>query len=495
MVSVRGKRIEKATHKSISQIFSNTKGRWANKRVCKNNKLHLRHNIRLQISQLETLIHALWTYTHNFKHLSHQLIISESHSLMPALEPNDQQESISMEQLQHTAPATPPPQQQPTQNNEHNGSTTHNTILETNNNEMPSKYTATENGHHHHQRNGYEDQSYTNQHSTMSSPQTSHASYRSFSAKIEEHTNYNNHSLSHSPSHPGNFHRPYQTSPPNIDKAPSFVVRSLSESSKSTTPPSPATSPPEDKHVWSKGEIELLLDLYESYKEQLKDPRVRKTKVWDDVARIIREKLDSDVTGCQCNQKFRNLKADFQKVLDHNGRPGNFKRVCKYYDRLANILSYQAQGRGYPLPHPYPPLSVHENAIKMERHRELFFENGRQQSSPKPMLKRKLSQENIMMNGHHPSHGNHMNGHIMPPPHDMLYPMENNKRPKTQCTCDCAHEVTTLRDTVERINNYIVARAAHEEERMRRMEEMHREKLVALSRFVDIFKDFVVKMT
>lgn len=409
---------------------------------------------------------------------------------MPALDPNQEMEPVTVDQQQHT-PSTPPP----TALNEPgvNGRTTPH--HENNNNDQPSKYTGTENtNHHQQQRNGGFEDHHPAYISAMSSSQTSHTAYRTFSNKIEEHTNYNNNVVSsHSPS---NFHRPYQTSPPNIDKAPSFVVRSLSESSKSTTPPSPATSPPEDKHVWSKSEIELLLDLYESYKDQLKDPRVRKTKVWDDVARIIREKLDSDVTGCQCNQKFRNLKADFQKVLDHNGRPGNFKRVCKYYDRLANILSYQAQGRGYPLPHPYPPLSVHENAIKMERHRELFYENNRQQSSPKPMLKRKLSQENIMMNGGGGGghHGGHMNGHAMPP-HDMLYPMENNKRPKTQCTCDCSHEVTTLRDTVERINNYIVARAAHEEERMRRMEEMHREKLVALSRFVDIFKDFVMKMT
>ena len=321
--------------------------------------------------------------------------------------------------------------------------------------------------------------------STLSGTHTSHTPYRTF-ANSDDPSKYN--SVSNSPRANGghDFHRPYQTSPPSIDKAPSFVVRSLSESSKSTTPPSPASSPPDDKHVWTKSEIELLLDLYEGYKDQLKDPRVRKTKVWDDVARIIREKLESDVTGCQCNQKFRNLKADFQKVLDHNGRPGNFKRVCKYYDRLASILSYQAQGnRGFP--HSYPPIEVHENAMaRMQKHRDLYYENARTHS-PKPSLKRKLSQEGMLLNPHHG-----LNGHPHHP--DMLY-MENKKPKIGACSCDCSHEVTNLKETVERINNYIVARAAHEEERMRRLEEIHREKLVALSRFVDVFKDFVMKMT
>uniref|UniRef100_A0A7M5VGN6 Myb-like domain-containing protein n=1 Tax=Clytia hemisphaerica TaxID=252671 RepID=A0A7M5VGN6_9CNID len=417
---------------------------------------------------------------------------------MPALEPHDQMEPITALDEDQQIPS-PTKSEQDTNNtvannNNNNSNTTngesYNGITKYNPS-TPSDNGSTNDGFS--PRPNYEQSQQPVYMSTLNHTQPAYRG--NFHRKIEE--NNNTH---HSPRSNGNFHRPYQTSPPSIDKAPSFVVRSLSESSKSTTPPSPSTSPPEDKHVWSKGEIELLLDLYESYKDQLKDPRVRKTKVWDDVARIIREKVDSDVTGCQCNQKFRNLKADFQKVLDHNGRPGNFKRVCKYYDRLANILSYQAQGRGYPgLPHPYPPLGVHENAIKMEqRHRELFFENGRSNSSPKPnMLKRKLSQENLMMNGHHPMNNGHVNGHVNghpPPSHEMLYPIDN-KRPKTQCTCDCSHEVTTLRDTVERINNYIVARAAHEEERMRRVEEMHREKLVALSRFVDIFKDFVMKMT
>lgn len=313
--------------------------------------------------------------------------------------------------------------------------------------------------------------------STMSVQQSSQPSYKPY-ATDNDSVKYTNSGSTHS----SDFHRPYQASPPNIDKAPSFVVRQLSES-KSNTPPSPSSTPPDDKHVWSKSEIELLLDLYETYKDQLKDPRVRKTKVWDDVARIIREKLDSDVTGCQCNQKFRNLKADFQKVLDHNGRPGNFKRVCKYYDRLANILSYQGQPpRGYPGPHPgYPPLDMHDNGMaRIPKHREIYYDNGRTSSSPKPPLKRKMSQDSMMLNGL-------SNGH-----HDMYF---MDKKQKTSCSCECAHEVTTLRDTVERINNYIIARSAHEEERMRRMEEMHREKLVALSRFVDIFKDFVLKMT
>ena len=83
----------------------------------------------------------------------------------------------------------------------------------------------------------------------------------------------------------------------------------------------------------------MLLDLYEEQKIKLQDPRVRKTKVWEDVARKISEKLDSEVNGCQCNQKFRNMKADYQKVVEHNSRNGNFRKTCKYYDRLEKLLT------------------------------------------------------------------------------------------------------------------------------------------------------------
>lgn len=250
-------------------------------------------------------------------------------------------------------------------------------------------------------------------------------------------------------------------------------------------PPSPSTTPPEDKHVWTKQEVELLLDLYETYKEQLKDPRVRKTKIWEDIAQIIRDRLESDVNGCQCNQKFRNLKADFQKVVEHNGRPGTFKRVCKYYDRLASILNYPLQHitTTYQVSHTTHPKVEHRENIDLPRpqgNRDMYYINGHTSSSSFKITNKRKSQDNLHFNGIHNV------------PTDSYYP---SKKLRASCTCECSHEITTLRETIERINNYIVSRAAHEEERMRRVEEQHREKLIAIGRFVDIFKDFIHKLT
>ena len=287
-----------------------------------------------------------------------------------------------------------------------------------------------------------------------------------------------------------NDYREYQKSPPDIDKAPTFVHRINGKNidndnqSNSTTPPSPSTTPPDDKHVWSKAEVELLLDLYEQNKDQLKDPRVRKTKIWDDIAKKIHERLDSEVNGCQCNQKFRNLKADFQKVLEHNGRPGNFKRVCKYYDRLAHLLDYTFTPNGFRSPRPaaYPPvesaLPPAPEQIESSRHqvhRDYHYENLHTQSQTKHSNKRKY-QENGTIS---------QNGNL-----DNFY----FKKSKANCSCDCNQEILYLRESIERINNYVLARSAHEEERLRRLEEIHREKLISMTRFMDIFKDYIHKM-
>lgn len=285
----------------------------------------------------------------------------------------------------------------------------------------------------------------------------------------------------------GNDYRHYDTSPPDIDKAPSFIHRTHSKSTddQSTTPPSPSSTPPDDKHVWSKSEVELLLDLYEENKEQLKDPRVRKTKIWDDIAKKIRERLDSEVNGCQCNQKFRNLKADFQKVLEHNGRPGNFKRVCKYYDRLTHLLDYTITPNGYRSSRPatYPPQLETTHSPNQEQsessrhqyHRDYHFENIH--SSVQTSYKRKYQENgNFQQNGHLATQQMYM------------------KKPKSGCDCDCNKEIIHLRESIERINNYVVARSAHEEERLRRLEEIHREKLVSITRFMDIFKDYIHKI-
>ncbi|XP_012553589.1 uncharacterized protein LOC101237947 [Hydra vulgaris] len=260
-------------------------------------------------------------------------------------------------------------------------------------------------------------------------------------------------------------------SPPYIDKAPTLSQKD--DSTQNSDQPSPSTTPLEDKHVWSKAEVELLLDLYEKNQDQLKDPRVRKTRVWEDIATAIRESLDSDVNGCQCNQKFRNLKADFQKVQEHNGRPGNFKRICKYYDRLVNLLNYS----------PYAQQKTFSNSINVNgetpHNTPHYFEN--ENIPPLPSLKRKFN--DIYLNGH--TNNLLSNSHI-----------ENfqSKKPRSQCQCECSEEIASLRESIERTNRYILARAAHEDDRVRRLEDVHREKLIAMSRFADIFKDYIHKI-
>ena len=267
----------------------------------------------------------------------------------------------------------------------------------------------------------------------------------------------------------------YRTaSPPYIEKAPTINQKTSTEdATQNSDRPSPSTTPLEDKHVWSKAEVELLLDLYEKNQDQLKDPRVRKTRVWEDIATAIRETLDSDVNGCQCNQKFRNLKADFQKVQEHNGRPGNFKRICKYYDRLVSLLNYT----------PYVQPKTFSNSMNSNSdvsHNQHYFENENIPPSL-PSLKRKYNE--MYLNGH--------SNNLLSNSHIENYP---SKKQRSQCQCECSEEIASLRESIERTNRYILARAAHEDDRIRRLEEVHREKLIAMSRFADIFKDYIHKI-
>ena len=62
---------------------------------------------------------------------------------------------------------------------------------------------------------------------------------------------------------------------------------------------------------------------------------------------------------------------------------------------------------------------------------------------------------------------------------------------KTICTCDCGEELKTLREKVERINNFIMLRSSYKDERMRKMREQNGERLIAIERVVDIFKGLI----
>ena len=91
-----------------------------------------------------------------------------------------------------------------------------------------------------------------------------------------------------------------------------------------------------DKHVWTKEESEMLLDMYEANRDNFRNPGIRKIGVWANIAKIINLKFGSEFSAQQCHQKLRNFKNDFHKVMMLE------KKDCRHFERLHRLFLQSA---------------------------------------------------------------------------------------------------------------------------------------------------------
>jgi len=259
-------------------------------------------------------------------------------------------------------------------------------------------------------------------------------------------------------------------------------------------------SPPsiDDKHIWTKQEVELLLDLYEEHKIKLQDPRVRKTKVWEDIAKQIHDKLDADVNGCQCNQKFRNMKADYQKVVEHNARSGSFRKTCKYFDRLEKLLTpvnetektkEEVENDTKYFNHPSFTNGHHSFATKAETPNGNAFyerENSRSSSSPDSGNQNYGNSTGSTNTPSSPEKRplNHIetgSDEASPPP---------AKIPCNECNCGSINK----KELLDVLKEYLKEQRKREEETINRIQTLHKEKIETVVKFLDLFQELVKKV-
>ena len=108
-------------------------------------------------------------------------------------------------------------------------------------------------------------------------------------------------------------------------------LQSVLDGQRSTTPsPTPYTSV-----KWSRPEVLYLLSLYRDREYKFKDKKTKKKAVWDEVAAEMAVK-GYNYTGLRCETKFKNLKQNFTKTVDHNNKTGNDK-TCPFYEELEEI--------------------------------------------------------------------------------------------------------------------------------------------------------------
>lgn len=96
-----------------------------------------------------------------------------------------------------------------------------------------------------------------------------------------------------------------------------------------------------DKHYWTDEETTLMLELYEENRNYFNDSKTKKTKVWNVIANIINKRFNTNVNSEQCSQKYRNLKAEFLKVVDPNSADGGAKKFGRHFNQMKRLVEVE----------------------------------------------------------------------------------------------------------------------------------------------------------
>ncbi|XP_031334463.1 uncharacterized protein LOC116164417 [Photinus pyralis] len=103
-------------------------------------------------------------------------------------------------------------------------------------------------------------------------------------------------------------------------------------------PPSDSTTKQNNSHQWNDPEVKLLISLYEENRQNFEGTKMTNRSVWQRIANSMTE-AGYPVTWEQCDNKFKNLKKSYKKVIDNNNKTGRGRIHFKYFDLLDHVLS------------------------------------------------------------------------------------------------------------------------------------------------------------
>ncbi|KAK4882541.1 hypothetical protein RN001_005860 [Aquatica leii] len=91
-------------------------------------------------------------------------------------------------------------------------------------------------------------------------------------------------------------------------------------------------------HHWNDSEIKLLLSLYSDYKKDFEGKKFTNKSLWLKIALQI-NKEGYNLTWEQCDNKFKNLKTAYKKVIDNNSKTGRGRMSFKLFDLMDSLFS------------------------------------------------------------------------------------------------------------------------------------------------------------
>lgn len=94
-----------------------------------------------------------------------------------------------------------------------------------------------------------------------------------------------------------------------------------------------------EKHVWSREKTEALISIYREHIEEFRNPYKRQNILWENLAYKMKICGFENVTGNNCDRKWRNLKATFKKIYYDKERTQESKSQWDFYNELEVLFT------------------------------------------------------------------------------------------------------------------------------------------------------------
>ena len=112
--------------------------------------------------------------------------------------------------------------------------------------------------------------------------------------------------------------------------------------------------------VWSDKDAKALFQLRTEREPDFVKSKNHKT-LWNSVADTLCQQ-GVIVDGMQCANKWKSLKREWRKSLDHNSKSGNDPKKSKFYDELCELYGHKAAAQPTALLDTLNPSNAHQNA-------------------------------------------------------------------------------------------------------------------------------------
>lgn len=100
------------------------------------------------------------------------------------------------------------------------------------------------------------------------------------------------------------------------------------------------SNPPNDENGehWTEAKIKLLIQSYIIHKEKFSSPIYTKKKVWDKISSDL-QKYGVEKSGKKCDEKWRNIKKTYEKVLSEKNKTGSAPVTWTFFNDLHDIYA------------------------------------------------------------------------------------------------------------------------------------------------------------